>query len=173
MPKKGNYAGLNELTESVFFRPASQAQKDESSPTEKKGSVESVNTPIPSPTPQSEQLPRRPIQEVKKSSTKINTNEINISSNIPRHHDTTVLWNDEQIETIRKAVRRLGKEAATYRFTQEEKKALSDIVYTYKNRGIKTSENEITRTAINYLVEDYHQNGENSMLARMLERLNE
>jgi hypothetical protein len=33
-------------------------------------------------------------------------------------------------ESIRKAVRHLGKEAATYRFTQEEKKALADIVYS-------------------------------------------
>ncbi len=93
---------------------------------------------------------------------------------VPRHHDTMVSHNDDSlIETIRKAVKHLGKEAATYRFTQEEKKALSDIVYTYKGRGVKTSENEITRTAINFLVEDYHQNGDNSILARVLERLNE
>jgi hypothetical protein len=80
---------------------------------------------------------------------------------------------DLLIETIRKAVEQVGKEAATYRFTQEEKKALADIVYTYKTNGVKTSENEITRTAINFLVEDYRENGSNSILARVLERLNE
>ena len=41
-------------------------------------------------------------------------------------------------------MRTLGKEAATYRFTQDEKRALSGIVYAYKEQGIKTSENEIT-----------------------------
>ena len=93
---------------------------------------------------------------------------------IPRHHDTTLSSNQDIItEIIRKAVKHLGKEAATYRFTQEEKKALADIVYTYKGQGIRTSENEITRIAINYLVENYKQDGENSILARVIERLNE
>ena len=43
----------------------------------------------------------------------------------------------------------------------------------YKGQGIRTSENEITRIAINYLVENYKQDGENSILARVIERLNE
>jgi hypothetical protein len=77
------------------------------------------------------------------------------------------------LEAIRRAVKRLGKEAATYRFTVEEKKALSDIVYTYKDRGIRTSENEITRIAINCLVDDYRANGNNSTLAQVLELLND
>lgn len=95
------------------------------------------------------------------------------STVIPRYHDTTIpSYQDGMIETIRKAVKQLGKEAATYRFTQEEKKSLGDIVYSYKGRAIKTSENEITRISINFLVEDYRENGKNSILARVLERLN-
>jgi len=73
---------------------------------------------------------------------------------------------------VRRAVKRLGKEAATYRFTQEEKRALADIVYVYKGRGIKTSENEVTRISLNYLLEDYRQNGKDSLLAQIIERLN-
>lgn len=92
---------------------------------------------------------------------------------ILRYHDTTQpSYQDELVETIRKAVKQLGKEAATYRFTQQEKKSLTDIVYTYKVEGLRTSENEITRISINLLVEDYRKNGKNSILSRVLERLN-
>jgi hypothetical protein len=96
------------------------------------------------------------------------------ASSTPRYRDTTIPSNqDVLIETIRKAVRQLGKEAATYRFTPEEKRALADIVYTYKASGVRTSENEITRIAIHTLIEDYRATGKVSILVRVLERLNE
>jgi hypothetical protein len=100
---------------------------------------------------------------------------------IPRHHDTmqpsnhetTLPDQDERIEEkVRKAVKQIGKEAATHRFTLEEKNALADIEYSYKRQGIRTSENEITRIAMNYFVEDYRLNGENSLLAKVLKLLN-
>ena len=93
----------------------------------------------------------------------------------PRAH-ATMPPNQETVtvvETIRKAVRQLGKEEATYRLTAPEKKMLADLVYTYSSAGIKTSQNEVTRIGVNYLLEDYKQNGQQSMLARVLERLNE
>jgi hypothetical protein len=46
------------------------------------------------------------------------------------------------------------------------------IKYTYKRQGIITSENEITRIATNYFIEDYRNNGEESLLAIILKRLN-
>ncbi len=96
-----------------------------------------------------------------------------VEAKTPRYHATTQPSNqDSMVETVRKAVKQLGKEAATYRFTQEEKKSLADIVYSYKGTGIKTSENEITRISINYLVEDYRENGKNSILERVIDRLN-
>ena len=49
---------------------------------------------------------------------------------------------------------------------------LADIEYSYRRQGIRTSENEITRIAINYFVEEYRKNGENSVLAKVLKRLN-
>jgi hypothetical protein len=100
---------------------------------------------------------------------------------IPRHHDTMVsrnhgtmvpVSNDAIFEVVRKAVKQIGKEAATHRFTIDEKNQLADIEYTYKRRGIKTSENEITRIAINYFTEDYRLNGEESLLAKILAKLN-
>ena len=99
----------------------------------------------------------------------------------PRHHDTTVSRYQDampprvhgvMIESIRKAVKEFGKEAATHRFTGIEKKEIADLIYTYKNIGIKTSENEITRIAVNFIMEDYKENGENSVLNKILEALN-
>jgi hypothetical protein len=77
------------------------------------------------------------------------------------------------IELIRKAVKDVGKESATYRFTPEEKKALLELTFTYKVQGYKTSENELTRIAINFLLEDHKQNGRNSILEKVLQALNE
>jgi len=76
------------------------------------------------------------------------------------------------VETVRVAVKQFGKEAATHRFTPEEKKAIADIIYTYKMRGIRTSENELTRIGVHFLLEDYEENGENSFLDRVLKALN-
>ena len=85
---------------------------------------------------------------------------------VSRYHDTT-------IEAVRKAVKQVGKEAATHRFTKEEKKALADIIYTYKGLDVLTSENEIARIGVNFLVQDHRENGENSVLGRVLKALNE
>ena len=65
-------------------------------------------------------------------------------------------------------MKQIGKEAATHRFTLDEKNQLADIEYTYKRQGIRTSENEITRIAINYFIEDYRKNGEESLLQKSL-----
>jgi hypothetical protein len=79
---------------------------------------------------------------------------------------------DHPIEIIRKNVKRLGKEATFCRFTQEEKNALGDIIYTYKRSGIRTSENEVVRIAINWLLENHRSDGQNSVLAQVLDKLN-
>lgn len=93
---------------------------------------------------------------------------------IPRYRDTTVSrYHDTYIEVVRKAVKQFGKEAATHRFTQEEKQEIADIIYTYKSRGVRTSENEIARIAVNYLVEDFKENGEASVLNKVLKALND
>jgi len=76
------------------------------------------------------------------------------------------------IELIRKNVKPVGKEAAFCRFTPEEKSALGDIIYIYKRNGVRTSENEVVRVAVNWLIENYHADGQHSVLAQVLERLN-
>ena len=73
----------------------------------------------------------------------------------PLYHDT--------IEIIRKAVKDYGKEAATHRFTLDEKKAIAEIIFNFNGRDIKTSENEITRIAVNFVIQDYKENGNKSI----------
>lgn len=91
---------------------------------------------------------------------------------IPRHRETTISrTHDTILETTRRTVKQLGKEAATHRFTLEEKRALRAIEREYEENGIRTSENEITRISINYLIEDYKQKGPESILAKVLNLL--
>ena len=91
---------------------------------------------------------------------------------VSRSHDITTDSSNDYVEIVRKAVKLLGEKAATHRFTADEKDAIADIVYSLRKKGVTTSENEITRIAINYMVWDYRQNQQASILARVLERLN-
>lgn len=99
-----------------------------------------------------------------------------------RHHDplkpsypvtNAQYYDDALVKEIRKRVKDFGKEAATYRLTEEEKRKLYDLVYRYKLRDIRTSENEITRIAINFILDDYQFNNKASILNRVIEALNE
>src|SRR3954447_22907162 len=75
------------------------------------------------------------------------------------------------VEAIRQVLKFPGREVSYVRLTPEEKARLSDIIYTYKRQGQKTSETEINRIALNYLMLDYHEHGEQSVLARVLAAL--
>ncbi len=121
-------------------------------------------------TPQPVTQPRT--QNVSNETKLRTTKPSNRDTVVSRHHDTSVDNGDDYIEVVRKAVKLLGEKAATHRFTADEKDAIADIVYTLKKKGITTSENEITRIAINYLVWDYRRNKQSSILSRVLERLN-
>lgn len=76
---------------------------------------------------------------------------------------------EDIFERIRRTVKQSGREPATYRFTLEEKKALAEIVHAYDLQGVRTSDNQITRISINYLVEDYRRHKDQSILARILQ----
>jgi hypothetical protein len=139
--------------------------------------IEAVTPPPPTP----------PVQKVKEETIKepkAKTSEktSNRDTTIPRYHDTTVSSNQASmqpsihgvsIDAVRKAVKEFGKEAATHRFTEAEKKEIADLIYTYKNQGVRTSENEVTRIAVNFIIGDYKENGEQSVLHKILEALNE
>lgn len=156
----------NELRgNSLFFRPKAEAPADDPVSVKPQGPQAEKASPIPSPTPAASSPP---------------SNDTTIpryrDTVIPRHHDTTVSPTANPnplspIEYARRAVKQLGKEAATHRFTVEEKRALKAIERDYEERGVRTSENEITRIAINYILQDYQSNKTRSILARVLEML--
>ena len=75
---------------------------------------------------------------------------------------------DDVIEHIRQAVKQTGKEAGTYRITREEKKALLEICYSFRLGGIRTSENEIVRIAVNHLLLNYQKNDRGSILLQVI-----
>ena len=84
---------------------------------------------------------------------------------------STLAISIEAVEAIRRAVREPGREVAYVRLTPEEKGMVGDIVHAYKKRGQRTTENELHRIAINHLLQDYHEHGEGSVLARVLASL--
>jgi outer membrane biosynthesis protein TonB len=143
------------------------------------GEVEPVRVPEPvKDTTEKIVAPEKPSKPKKVK----RENKDNSDTVIPRYHDTTVSRYQDtttpeihgvQVDQIRKAVKEFGKEAATHRFTVAEKKEIADLIYTYKNRGIKTSENEIARISVNFIVEDFKVNGENSVLHKILKALSE
>ena len=99
--------------------------------------------------------------------------DTNVDTMTPSNRDTTTpSTEDEMLEAVRKTVKQVGKEAATQRLTLEEKNALKAIEFTYGQQGIITSGNEIIRIGMNYALKDYQKNGENSILAKVLKRLN-
>jgi hypothetical protein len=80
-------------------------------------------------------------------------------------------YDDDLIQEIRKTVKAYGKEVSYVRLTPEEKTLLAEIAYIYKSQGLKTSENEINRIAVNFLLIDYESNGRESILSRVIEAL--
>ena len=86
----------------------------------------------------------------------------------PRSDDATI---PSMVERLRKAVKEIGKEAATHRFTQEEKEQLADIVYSHSRQGYRTSENQLARIGVNWLIEDYRMNGKESVVRKVLNAL--
>lgn len=147
--KLDTIAIMNELKgQSVFFQPQKPKRQEVAAPPE-----------------------QRSVPKEDDNQTKVDTN---LDTTVPRNLDTvTPRYHDTTIEEIRRAVREFGKEAATHRFTEAEKEVIADIVFKYKKLGIKTSENEIARIAINFVSKDYTANGRESLLDKVLKALNE
>ena len=142
------------LSDSPFFSPSKPTEADPSG-------MPAISPVSPEKTPAKDNFA---------TSTTAETNSDNSPDGMhdtmpPRYHDTTV-------ETIRRAVKALGKEAATHRFTATEKETIAEIVYACKRQGLRTTENEITRVAVNFIVQDYQANGKESLLVRVLLALN-
>jgi hypothetical protein len=165
---------LNELEGASLFFPRSVSPPLPSTP---------EPTPKPEPDPQIDvQSPVEtvepavapeptPVLEVETPKVYNEQNSSNASKLASKH----IQKNNDLVKTIRKTVRQVGKEVLFVRLSPDEKKAVGSIVYSfneiYRGEGRKTSENEIGRIGLNYLLEDYRQNGNNSILAQVLAAL--
>ena len=165
MAKKLNVNGIiNELREgSAFFQKSSATPPPEAESADEK----TPNTaPVP-PDPQASKTGSSPASMPPHKQ----DNEIAVDEN--RQHDSMLAsYQASMIEPIRKALKSQGKEVSFVRLTEDEKTALADIVYTYRRQKVKTSENEINRIAINFLIRDYEEHGEGSILAQVIAAIN-
>jgi hypothetical protein len=96
----------------------------------------------------------------------------------PYHHDAATpreqaFSESSLVSRLREAVKPLGKEGATHRFTPAEKASLAETVYQYHRRGLRTSENEIVRVAVHWLLEDHAARGEEGILHHVLQALHQ
>ncbi len=161
-----------------YYDPKLQGRQDgndmESLPTIKPASPSPVSQPHVTShlTPVSDPLPQPP-QPPSNTTPTIESVPHNKQSDVSASQSasTRASKHESMFEIIRRAVRRQGKEVTYVRLTQDEKDQLADLIYTYKRLGIRTSETEISRIAINYLLQDYQANGKTSILACMLDLL--
>ena len=100
----------------------------------------------------------------------------NASSHESTHASTLASIQDDIVETIRKTVKQVGKDTLFVRLTSGEKHQVTSVVYSlnemYRGESRKTSENEIGRIGVNFILEDYKANGKESILAKVLAALN-
>jgi hypothetical protein len=120
------------------------------------------------PAPKSTKRGKKPTKQPRTASTLASNQDSLLASN----NASVLSLPAESLESIRKIVKNPGKEDVLYvRLSKEEKDKLADVSYTYKRQGIRTSDNELVRVAINALIEDYKANGERSLLARIIASL--
>jgi PAB1-binding protein PBP1 len=88
----------------------------------------------------------------------------------PHHHATTIASDqDTMVATVQTNLMEIGKEAATYRLTRNEKKKIAEIVYSLKMKNIRITENEIIRIALNALLYDYEKDKSESILKNYIQ----
>ena len=103
--------------------------------------------------------------EQPQSEEKARSDQGNLTSGLKACHP------DDIIATIVKSMRAVGKEGCTYRLTQREKTALIEIIYHFRMRNCRLSENEIARIAINFLIEDFKANKNDCLLRSIIDSM--
>ena len=122
-----------------------------------------------------ESAPSEPTRDSKQASKRASTKASKQASTLASRHqkgDAPVLP-QATLTAIRKTVRVPGREVTYVRLSSEEKARLYEVVSTYKLQGHKITETEISRIAVNFILEDYRAHGEQSILAQALTALRE
>lgn len=146
-----------------------------------------LNPPTSRPKPETEKtesvspLPENKPQ-LKKDETVKTDNHETMHSRMHAFNSDSMITNtsnylkNDPIEAIRKSVKQVGKEEFYLRLTHAEKSEVAKVVYTFNElsvgEGRKISANDIGRIALHHLLIDYHDNGEKSILFRVLAALN-
>jgi hypothetical protein len=169
MVKKLNVTGItNELQGASVFFPSPPPLP---SPTTQEEPIEAI---IPDPAPPMESVPAQqetaiPPEEDVQETPKPEVEAAKHESLQPREQASLLASkHDSVLAKIRETVRTIGKEVSYSRLTQEEKKRILDVIYTFRSSGIKISENELMRIAVNMLLEDYDLHKEESWLHKIL-----
>lgn len=159
----------NELAASSVFFPSKDSAQPSESPVETPQAAANVHPRHHAPTVSSHHATTTPRHRDSEPPSDQPEAAQEVDEGLPSNRDQGA--SPETLEEVRRIVKQLGKEAATYRFSTSEKRAIADLVYTYHRQGYRTSENEITRIAVNWLLADYGERGEQSILAQMLDLL--
>jgi hypothetical protein len=168
---------INELKgQSVYFQ---KDPEDDVSPSSKPEAEihhdEETEPVIPSHEPKMESNDSVSKTESNPDSLKKDRKDANLSTLADMRDSMLASNQDDIVETIRKTVKQVGAKTLYIRLTSEEKQELASIVFgfneVYSGEGRKTSENEIGRIALNFLIEDYRARGKESMLAKVIAAL--
>jgi hypothetical protein len=110
--------------------------------------------------------------EANKDTTSARHSERMRTTMTPHKHATmTPRYHDSMTAMITKLIRETGKEVCTYRLTQKEKTALVEIIYHFRMRTFRLTENEIARIAINFIIEDFKADKKDCMLSSIVEAM--
>lgn len=161
---------VNELKGgSVFFQHKEDSPLAEPPPS---AAIPNKEPLLPAASSPQESPPKEKISPLPESSSKVPSSiSAPDSTHVAENASMHASKEENVIEEIRKTVKVIGKSELYVRLTPEEKSLLADIVYTYKRQGVKTSENEVSRIALNFLTADYQANGAASILAQVIEAL--
>src|SRR5947209_4039299 len=121
---------------------------------------------IPAPTPEQVSKQSEPVKENKSLEPQT------ASTPASKHASSHASNRASIIDIVRKTLRETGKEVLYVRLTVTEKAQVRDVAYALERRGTKMSETEIGRIAVDFLLQDYERNRENSVLLQVIDALN-
>jgi len=170
--KKLDVTGIaNELTgaSAFFLGPPDPLPSPAADHSEKPPEVSSIVEVAPAEKQAPEQKNDIPLEETVPKKKKQKVTESKKASVQSREQASKLAsYHASVLAKISKAVREIGKEVSYTRLTQEEKRRLLDVIYSFKSTGIKTTENELMRIALNFLLEDYDLQKKGSILHKIL-----
>lgn len=96
-------------------------------------------------------------------------NDQKTQRNLSRHLDSKLICNQiDLVKDIKWKIREFGREASTYRLSLEEKNSIIEVIYDFRKKKVRISENDVIRIAIRFLIYDHCLKKEKSLLTRVV-----